>query len=233
MSNLHLSFTSNLPTFPGIYSITNIETGNKYIGSSNKIKNRRREHARSLLNDSHHCRRLQAAWNFHGPDAFIFEILEGFRSVSTVDLLYIEQEYIDATLDSYNTTKVAGRPIGYKKTPEQIEKTASKLRGVPLKPWYRLKRSLSNKGKKRTKEQCANIRAATIASYERRGGRGHLQTAETIAKISASNKGRCKGRTRKSELISTALTYGNLSEKHITKLLPWKRVCPVIQKGTI
>ena len=76
----------------GIYSITHISSGKRYIGSSINIKQRWNAH-RSALNrelcDNPH---LQNAWTKYGKDNFLFEIIED-NILSTL-LEDKENEYI-------------------------------------------------------------------------------------------------------------------------------------------
>jgi group I intron endonuclease len=60
----------------GIYTITHIETGMKYIGSTCMFGERLNEHRRCLRQNKHHSSRLQNYWNKYGEDGFIFEVLE-------------------------------------------------------------------------------------------------------------------------------------------------------------
>ena len=60
----------------GIYSITNTVNGKRNIGQSMDIRNRWNGHRGQLRRGFHPNRHLQAAWNKHGEDAFVFEVLE-------------------------------------------------------------------------------------------------------------------------------------------------------------
>lgn len=76
----------------GIYKIENIINNKVYIGSSNNIERRWKEHKRLLNNNKHHSIKLQRAWNKYGSENFKFSVLEECE----VDrLLYLEQYYID------------------------------------------------------------------------------------------------------------------------------------------
>jgi group I intron endonuclease len=60
----------------GIYSITHISSGKRYIGSSVNIKRRWNAHRSALsrkLCDNPH---LQNAWTKYGKESFLFEVLE-------------------------------------------------------------------------------------------------------------------------------------------------------------
>lgn len=85
----------------GIYSITNILNGKKYIGSTAKSFNTRfAQHISKLRLNKHHCSHLQYAWNKYGESAFVFAIEEILDNVD--NLLDKESEYI-AKYDSYHT----------------------------------------------------------------------------------------------------------------------------------
>ena len=59
----------------GIYQIRNSITGTRYIGQSGNVDRRLDEHHRKLARNSHSNNHLQASWNKHGPEAFVFEPL--------------------------------------------------------------------------------------------------------------------------------------------------------------
>lgn len=60
----------------GIYSIRQISTGKRYIGSSVNIKRRWASHKSSLNRNLNFNPHLQNSWNKNGRDDFTFEILE-------------------------------------------------------------------------------------------------------------------------------------------------------------
>lgn len=85
----------------GIYSITNIHSNKKYIGSTIKsFKSRLTQHLSKLRLNKHHCIHLQYAWNKYGEGDFIFAIEEIIDKVDNI--LDKEAEYI-AKYDSYNS----------------------------------------------------------------------------------------------------------------------------------
>lgn len=77
----------------GIYEIVNLANDKKYIGSSQHLKQRNKEHFSQLKNDNHYNKHLQRAWNKFGSDNFIFNILE-YVDIPEF-LLDREQYYID------------------------------------------------------------------------------------------------------------------------------------------
>ena len=54
----------------GIYSITNLTNGKRYIGKSLSIHSRWSQHRRDLKKGIHHSGFLQNAWNKYGEDNF-------------------------------------------------------------------------------------------------------------------------------------------------------------------
>jgi group I intron endonuclease len=86
-----------------IYKINNVLTDQFYVGSAVKWKRRRWEHWSSLKSNTHHCKRLQEAWNQYGEDAFEFEIVE---EVFDDKLLIVEDIYLQQNAGQdhcYNT----------------------------------------------------------------------------------------------------------------------------------
>ncbi len=79
----------------GVYKITCLENGKIYIGSSNNIHKRWREH-KNLLNKNKHCNiYLQNEWNMYGSDKFKFEVL---HKCEEKDRFMFEQSYLDKYL---------------------------------------------------------------------------------------------------------------------------------------
>ena len=94
----------------GIYKITNIINNKFYIGSTNNLKRRRKEHFSLLSKNKNHCKILQRAYNKYGKDAFIFEII----AYCPVKYLFkLEQWFVDNLKPQYNSCLIdVSVPIG-------------------------------------------------------------------------------------------------------------------------
>lgn len=95
------------PTVSGIYKITNVITGNVYIGSAKKVNVRWNSHHYLLRQGKHHSPRLQHEWNKYGGEAFNLEVVE---FVDPADLIDAEQRWLDETDCKFNVSSVAVSP---------------------------------------------------------------------------------------------------------------------------
>ena len=193
-------------TDPGIYMISNIVTGDCYVGSSNNMSQRWSVHRCHLRKNKGSAPILQAAWNKYGEDAFVFEILEVVHDLS--QLIEREQYYIDTFLPRYNIRAFASKTIGHHHSeeakarireivlsrPPVSDETKRRLRqshkGILPSEETLERRSKSLRGKKRTPEQRANLRNALLSSEAHKQAgekrRGQPRSPETRAKIKAA-----------------------------------------------
>ena len=94
----------------GIYQIRNLVNDKIYIGSSENLYIRYREHFYTLNKNIHRNGKLQKSFNKHGEQNFIFEIIEFIEDKNK--LLEIEQYWIDrfkVVKTGYNIQPIAGR----------------------------------------------------------------------------------------------------------------------------
>jgi len=134
--------------FAGIYKITNIINNKIYIGSTNCLLRRKKEHFRHLKSNYHYNRKLQNAFNKYGIENFKFEILEEVviqDDETLCDFLIRlvqdrEQHYLDTLLLAaknshdffklgYNSCRKAGSFEGYKFTKQQRKKLSKAFKG--------------------------------------------------------------------------------------------------------
>ncbi len=91
----------------GLYKITNTVNGKYYIGSSKEIEKRWLCHKGKLNNNTHENVHLQASFNKHGVDAFVYEIVKELPEDTTREALFAhEQELFDAVTDEEWNTKM-------------------------------------------------------------------------------------------------------------------------------
>ncbi len=103
----------------GIYKITNIITNDFYIGSSCKLKTRKRVHFNQLNNNTHNNKYFQNSFNKYSEKSFIFEILV----ICPPEYLFkLEQWFIDNLKPQYNQLQKAGNSLGYKHTSKSIQR---------------------------------------------------------------------------------------------------------------
>ncbi|OFC94646.1 hypothetical protein BTGOE4_10360 [Bacillus thuringiensis] len=93
-----------MPKNMGIYKITCLSNKRFYIGSSNDLKKRKRDHFRELSYNRHHSNRMQRSYNKYGKENFIFEVIE-----------YIFDEVILRNREQYwmDKTKSYDKNIGF------------------------------------------------------------------------------------------------------------------------
>lgn len=155
----------------GVYKMSNLSNGRVYYGSAKEFKSRWKAHERSLKNNKHSNKFLQADFNKCGTSTFIFEIVEVIQGTKE-DRLLREQIYIDLNYDNnvlcYNLKKKANCSNGHQHNLGRKHTEEAKA-----------KMSAANKGKKHTEEHKAKIAAALI---------GHSVSSETKSKIASSNK---------------------------------------------
>lgn len=124
----------------GIYKIENMETGDFYIGSSSKLKERLRKHKRYLRKGIHGNEFLQRSFDKYGKDAFQFAIIESeFSEIET--LRDREQFFIDKLEPTYNLIRDVSRR---RKTSEEIQRITEGTRKALKKGKGRAKLTVSD-----------------------------------------------------------------------------------------
>lgn len=129
----------------GIYGIRNRTTGTVYIGSSGDLERRWKQHRALLNRGAHPTPRLQAAWLAHGPDVFVFVVLE---ECAASELKKREQWWLDSI-----------RPH----IPDNGYNEMSSTRADWANAEYREHMSAANKRRANTPEGKAQIKAARAA----------------------------------------------------------------------
>ena len=148
----------------GIYKIYCKENNRTYIGSSNNIERRFKEHISNLKNNRHINNYLQNSWNKYGEDSFSFTIITVCYEQERFKL---EQFYIDITKNLFNCVL-------------QIENSHYKKRFISNETLSKMKQSQNKR--LWTKEQ-KDISTETISKYR------HLAIEKTSKKIIVTIEG--------------------------------------------
>jgi len=193
---------------PGIYTITNIVSNRVYVGSSVNVDVRKSRHFLDLKNGTHANAILQKSFNKHGPQNFVFEVVE---CCETSNLLEREQFWIDKKKEScvlYNLSPTASSQLGIRRSEETkrrmseakkgrrfSQQTIEKMRIAKIGTSYRKGKKASDETRKRISE----AKKGTIVSDEtrallsaiRKGNKnacGHKQSEETVRKRVESSR---------------------------------------------
>jgi len=98
---------------PGVYLIKHSKTNKRYVGSSNNLGRRLKEHQRQLSLGKHYNKHLQSSYS-NCPDCLEFFVIKSCRTRE--EALLFEQEYLDFyNLYKYgynNYSKVIYQPTG-------------------------------------------------------------------------------------------------------------------------
>lgn len=160
----------------GVYAITHIESGKRYIGSSHNMHRRLTRHKSDLLRGSHPNVKLQRAYLKYGIHAFTFTPI---IVCAKHDLILFEQRAIDrfdSAANGYNIRPVAESSRGH--TFKRGKYTAE----------HRAKISLAKKGKPghtQTAETREKIRLATLGN---KNLLGYIHTQDNLVRMSLAQK---------------------------------------------
>lgn len=186
----------------GIYAIRHVASGRVYVGSSQNIAGRWRQHKHLLRRGEHKNPKLMNAWAKYGEDAFAFEVLE---LCAESDLLTLEQRYFsvhDSVSSGFNISEIAGRErAGKRHTPEAIRKMSDSHMGSVVSADHRAKLSAAFKGRVFSDETRAKISASKMGKKRApfteqaklnmsAGMKGRIHSPECRAKLSAAHKAR-------------------------------------------
>jgi group I intron endonuclease len=227
----------------GVYSITNLVTRKRYIGSSAvSFVCRWKQHLAALLANKHPNRHLQSSWKRHGAASFVFEVLEWCHPELC---LAREQYYIDLyepylRCNGYNLTRSATSVRGLVFSAESRKRVSDKLRGRKFSELHKQKIATANlkinlrpetlslrakghkrwreteQGRKCVREVVRRMRAGiTTESYKKQAAaiRGRKQSAEVVEKRAAKMRGRKLSDSHR-EKLALAKMGRRLSEAH-------------------
>lgn len=155
----------------GIYSITNIVNGKKYIGQSVDVKCRIRNHKWALKHNCHNNDHLQKSFNKYGEYCFVFDVVCecNEEELDNLERLYITQYNCIDPQCGYNSE--TGGNLNKHWSEQLREKMSEKRSGENSGMW----------GKKHTEETKAIMREKAL---------GRPMSDEAKAKSSISHKGK-------------------------------------------
>ena len=112
----------------GVYCITNVVNGKKYIGQSKNIMKRWEDHIRNLHNGTHANSSMQTDFNKYGIEVFSFKVVE-LVNACTPELLQLETNYI-----LENNSHIIGYNVftGDKEVDSNIAKQLLNIKGIEL-----------------------------------------------------------------------------------------------------
>lgn len=167
-----------------IYAIVNIVNDKIYVGQTVDRKKRWKNHKIGLNYNKRLSRYLQAAWNKHGAENFVFVILE--RVEPDRELLNVKEQWWIDKLNTanrehgYNLAPSAGSALGVKHTDETKQKWSEQRKGKKRSAEFALSVSLRMTGKIISEETRERLKQSHA---------GHKHSKETKAKMSESRKG--------------------------------------------
>lgn len=154
----------------GIYSITNIINGKKYIGQSVDVKIRINNHKWALRHNRHENDYLQKSFNKYGEDCFVFDIICECEEYQLDELERFYISYYDCTNSDYGYNFESGGS-SQKHWSEELRQKMKKIRSE----------NPGMLGKKHSEETKAIMREKAL---------GRTLSDETKAKLSESHKGK-------------------------------------------
>jgi group I intron endonuclease len=179
----------------GVYTILNLVTGRRYIGSSFNVAKRWQQHLSALGRGEHDNVALQADWQKYGCAAFSWTMEQ---CLSRSDAIALEQRRIDEHHALYNAARRAGSgpADGFKHTPESIAhmRAAQALnmgKRVKRSEESRRKMSAFQKGRPKSPAHRAKIGAANRkpCPASSLAQRGKTFSQETKEKMAAAKRG--------------------------------------------
>jgi group I intron endonuclease len=170
----------------GVYKILNLINGKIYVGSSVKLKNRRKRHFYELRHNRHGNDHLQRSFNKYGEENFQFSILEYVADNSII--LQREQHWIDfyKSYDfkiGYNICPIAGSNLGRKNTEETKLKISKSIKELCM-----IGEKNGMFGKKHSEESLIKMRIAQSVDGMHFQGRFHSNESKEKMRVSSSGE---------------------------------------------
>ena len=220
----NLDILNNEKEVTGAYLIVNPTTNETYVGSTNDLCLRKRQHETSLNNNKHHNKNLQKAFNNGATLEFVGTPMDNRDIAYDYEQSIIDEYHASGLL--YNRTlnardgytgipvsdetreKLRQSHLGKKPSPESIEKIRLANTGKKRSPEFSQKMSDLHKGKKLSPQAIENIRLGQLNKVipEKEKDRlrtlrlGSTNTPETNLKVSIFQKNRIRSEEEISRL---------------------------------
>lgn len=158
----------------GVYQIRNLLDGKVYVGSAINFKRRCNRHYTFLLKGINSIH-LQRAWNLHGEDNFVFEILEEVTRLENESIEDFKKRLVEDREQYYNDSLEAyDRNKGY-----CIERKCGSSLGIKRSLEFKDKIRQANLGKKESEETCLKKKISATgnplyARFQLKGGESML-----------------------------------------------------------
>lgn len=205
----------------GIYQITNIANGKRYIGSSKNIWTRWKTHTLQLRKNEHHNLHLQRSWNKYGEDNFI---IAAIVLCEEYELQRYEQACLDIFKPEYNETIDVIAPMRGKKFSEEHKAKISRANlGRHMSEETKEKLLLANLGSHHSEETKEKISASAKANPNNSGRfvkgdairRGHKHTEEAKEKMRLAHLGNHLPEETKKKISAVAKLNPNNSGRFV------------------
>lgn len=164
----------------GIYKIQNSVTGFIYIGCSQDIEKRFKQHIKSLKRGSHRNRHLQSSFKKHGLDNFVFEII--FEA-------YCE-EYVLKNLESLFIWSENPKKLYNIFVPKEFQTKSINYQDFQERKVSKWKETVANNGGLPPKTKDQKQKQSEAVSGEKNGffGKTHTEETKENLKIKATQR---------------------------------------------
>ena len=179
----------------GIYQIQNCQNGKIYIGSAKCFQVRASQHQTQLRNQKHRNKHLQASFEKHGEDNFLFEVLEvieGDKLARTTREEEFLQEQIklgnwDNCFNFLKRTKTNPKKVWSSSPEETIERIRQGNLGKKVTVETRQRMSKAHEGQRHSMATRSKLAKIARKQWENKTAEEKEQIALTFSK---ANKGR-------------------------------------------
>lgn len=166
-----------------IYSIINVVSNKRYVGSSISLKSRLKKHFSNLRKGKHCNEKLQRAFDKYGEWAFETETLATCAASERAEVESLWIERLNAVDQGYNICRNGMSTLSTPQSPEHIARRVASKKGYRHSDETRAKIAMSKRGTSAEHLHTPEVRAKAGAKL-----RGKHLSAEHRATLSAAAK---------------------------------------------